>query len=263
MFFRRRAISTLEDFIEKTNAGLTADFIFKEFKKSMKSFGYDQICYSLITDHPSLNLSSGHGVFVNYPDDWMAYYMDKGYDTIDPVSKYCFSSNRPFTWEFVTNHLNISREQKKILHQAHEAKLLDGIAIPIHGINGELSGVGMASSSGKVNVDRTTLMTIKAICCQFHSAYTDLLLIDDKEFKNTRIKLTNRECEILSWAAEGKSDSDIADILGISYSTIRFHLNNVYSKLDANERIFAITKAIRLGIILPSHIAGKPDELVR
>jgi DNA-binding CsgD family transcriptional regulator len=229
----------------------------------MKSFGYDRICYSLITDHPSLNLSSGHGVFENYPDDWMTYYMDNGYDKIDPVPKYCFSSNRPFTWDFIINHLNISKNQKKLMNQASEANLLDGIAVPIHGVNGELSGVGMASSTGKPEIDRTRLMTIKAICHQFHLAYTDLLLADNKGNVNTRIKLTNREYEILSWAAEGKSDSDISDILGISYSTVRFHLNNVYSKLDANEKIFAITKAIRLGLILPSHIAEKPDELVR
>jgi len=217
----------------------------------------------LITDHPSLNLSSGHGVFENYPDDWMTYYMEEGYDKIDPVPKFCFTSNSPFTWAFITNNLNISKAQKRLMFQANEAELFDGIGIPIHGVNGELSGVGMASSTKKPGVSRTTLLTIKAICHQFHLAYTDLLLANNKGSEGTRIKLTNREYEILSWASEGKSDSDISDILGISYSTVRFHLNNVYSKLDANERIFAITKAIRLGLILPSYISGKPDELVR
>ncbi len=217
----------------------------------------------MITSHPSLNLSSGHGVFENYPDDWMKYYISNGYEKIDPVPQYCFNSNRPFTWDFVTNHLNISKIQKKLMYEAREADLIDGIAVPMHGVNGELSGVGMASSHGNPEADRTSLMIIKAICNQFHLAYTDLLIAENGEKIDAGIKLTNREHEILLWAAEGKSDADIADILGISYSTVRFHLNNVYSKLAANERIFAITKAIRLGLILPSHISDKPDELVR
>jgi len=193
----------------------------------------------------------------------MKYYMGSKYDKIDPIPQFCFSSNRPFTWDFVTKHLNVSNDQKKLMYQAQEAKLHDGIAVPIHGVNGELSGVGIASSTKKSNVNRTMLLKIKVICHQFHLAYTDLLTTDNDNYKYTRTTLTNREREILSWASEGKSDADIADILGISYSTVRFHLNNIYLKLDTNEKIFAITKAIRFGLILPTHISEKPNNLVR
>jgi DNA-binding CsgD family transcriptional regulator len=58
----------------------------------------------------------------------------------------------------------------------------------------------------------------------------------------------------MSWAAEGKSDSVIAEILGVSHSTVRFHMNNVFKKLNANERTLATVKAIRHGLILPSFI---------
>jgi DNA-binding CsgD family transcriptional regulator len=68
------------------------------------------------------------------------------------------------------------------------------------------------------------------------------------------VHLTSREKEILSWAAEGKSDSVIADIIGVSHSTIRFHMNNIFRKLNANERTLATVKAIRQGLILPSYL---------
>ena len=70
-----------------------------------------------------------------------------------------------------------------------------------------------------------------------------------------QVHLTEREREILSWAAEGKSDAVIADIIGISHATIRFHLNNIFRKLQANERTLATVKAIRLGLIFPSCMA--------
>lgn len=242
---------SIEQFIEQTNTAKSPEDVFECFQQALKAYGYDRICYSLITDHPSLTLKAGHGVMRNYPDDWMSYYIEKGYERLDPVPQYCFNSSMPFTWEFVSEYMDISKIQKKLMNQAGEALLLDGIAVPLHGANGELSGVGLASSAGNINLDKNTLMKIRSICAQFHLVYSDLVR---KQDVINKVKLTNREREILLWASEGKSDSTISDILGISYSTVRFHLNNIYFKLGANERIFAVTKAIRLGIILPSYV---------
>jgi DNA-binding CsgD family transcriptional regulator len=69
-----------------------------------------------------------------------------------------------------------------------------------------------------------------------------------------QVRLSAREKEILLWAAEGKSDAVIAEIIGVTHATIRFHMNNIFKKLQANERTLATVKAIRLGLILPSCI---------
>jgi len=57
----------------------------------------------------------------------------------------------------------------------------------------------------------------------------------------------------LLWVSEGKSDWTIAEIIGISHATVRFHMNNIFKKLDANERTLATVKAIRRGLIFPSY----------
>lgn len=241
----------IEKFIEHTNAAKTSGEVYTIFENTLISLGYDRFCYSIITDQPSSGLKAGHGIMRNYPDDWMHYYTEKSYEHLDPVPKYCFLTNAPFTWEHVTALGCLSEAQRKVMNEAKEAKLFDGIAVPMYGINGELSGVGLASSSGGIKPDKHLLSVIRIFCLQFHLAYTE------RECTETHINtldydlLTSRETEILSWAAEGKSDADIADIIGISYPTVRFHLNNAYKKLGANERIFAVTKAIRHGLILP------------
>lgn len=61
--------------------------------------------------------------------------------------------------------------------------------------------------------------------------------------------LSPRETEILSRAATGKKNAVIADELCISQATIKFHLNNIYSKLDVSSRTAAIAVAIKRGII--------------
>ncbi len=61
--------------------------------------------------------------------------------------------------------------------------------------------------------------------------------------------LSEREREILALLAEGKRDRDIANHLIISESTVKFHLNNVLTKLQARTRFQALNQAIRQGWI--------------
>jgi len=128
---------SLEEFIERTNEAETSEEIFTLFQETLKELGYDRICYSLITDHPSLGLSAGHGVMRNYSEDWMKHYTEKKYEKIDPVPKYCFATSRPFTWDWVVSSQNLKKSEIKVMNEAQEAGLYDGIAVPMYGINGE------------------------------------------------------------------------------------------------------------------------------
>jgi len=61
--------------------------------------------------------------------------------------------------------------------------------------------------------------------------------------------LSDRELEVLMLLAEGLSNQDIADRLYISKNTVKTHLSNIFSKLDARRRTQAIKKARSLKII--------------
>jgi DNA-binding response OmpR family regulator len=55
--------------------------------------------------------------------------------------------------------------------------------------------------------------------------------------------LTDREIEMLTWVARGKTSADIARITGLSKRTVDFHLDNARVKLGAATRIEAALKA--------------------
>jgi NarL family two-component system response regulator LiaR len=57
--------------------------------------------------------------------------------------------------------------------------------------------------------------------------------------------LTDREREVLALIVEGKSNVDIADMLGISLSTARFHVSTILSKLNATNRAEAAALAVK------------------
>jgi DNA-binding NarL/FixJ family response regulator len=61
--------------------------------------------------------------------------------------------------------------------------------------------------------------------------------------------LTNREIEVLKQVAEGNANKQIAVRLEISEETVKAHMKNILSKLNANDRTHAVTIALKRGII--------------
>lgn len=61
--------------------------------------------------------------------------------------------------------------------------------------------------------------------------------------------LTEREIQVLSHLAAGKSVKQIPDLLDVSIHTVKFHIANAYKKLHAKSQGEAVAKALRKGII--------------
>jgi len=61
--------------------------------------------------------------------------------------------------------------------------------------------------------------------------------------------LSKRERQVLTIMSQGKTNQEIADQLGISYSTIVNHSNNIYRKLEVSNRTAAVQAATALGLL--------------
>jgi DNA-binding NarL/FixJ family response regulator len=62
-------------------------------------------------------------------------------------------------------------------------------------------------------------------------------------------QLTPREIEVLRLVAAGNANKIVADQLSITEETVKAHVKNILSKLDANDRTHAVTIALKRGII--------------
>jgi DNA-binding NarL/FixJ family response regulator len=65
------------------------------------------------------------------------------------------------------------------------------------------------------------------------------------------ITLNDREMEVLTWVARGKTSAEIARKLRLSKRTVDFHVDNARIKLRAATRTEAVTKAAAAGLIKP------------
>jgi DNA-binding CsgD family transcriptional regulator len=69
---------------------------------------------------------------------------------------------------------------------------------------------------------------------------------NEKRLLKEHFALTPRECEVLVWISKGKSNRDIAEILGLSPRTVNKHLEQIYAKLGVENRTAAAAIAMEL-----------------
>jgi DNA-binding CsgD family transcriptional regulator len=61
--------------------------------------------------------------------------------------------------------------------------------------------------------------------------------------------LTHRELEVLELLAEGLPNKGIAERLGISDQTVKFHIASIMGKLGASNRVETVRRAVRRGLV--------------
>ena len=68
-------------------------------------------------------------------------------------------------------------------------------------------------------------------------------------FTLASVDLTPREQEVLFWIAQGKTNSEISVLCGISVRTVHKHVEHIYQKLGVETRTAAMLRAIEMGSI--------------
>ena len=58
--------------------------------------------------------------------------------------------------------------------------------------------------------------------------------------------LTPRECTVLHWLAEGKTNGEIAVVIGAAIGTVRKHLEHIFEKLEVENRAAAVRRAVEI-----------------
>ena len=81
---------------------------------------------------------------------------------------------------------------------------------------------------------------------EFLCKLIDALRDSDEVQLQKGLQLTAREAEVLLWIANGKTNREIAEILGISPRTINKHLEQLFPKLGVENRTAAAAKALRV-----------------
>ena len=142
-------------------------------------------------------------------------------------------------------------ERIDLQHFQQRALARAAIVVPVHLPFGQIGAVSFLHRDKQVSdlseVFRSHGAWLGALARTFVASYSAVAGNSDPLIGSP--KLTRREVECLRWAAGGKTNEDIGDILGLKRSTVRFHLRNAAEKLNAVNRDQAIFKAAQLGFL--------------
>jgi LuxR family transcriptional regulator, quorum-sensing system regulator CinR len=182
---------------------------------------------------------------LTYPASWLARYLGMGYSDIDPILREGFQRTLPFEWR----ELGISGgpEAAFLADAAAHGVGPHGYSVPVstkHGHRGLLA----ISFSGSEEEWNEVLSGTQSALIQIANRLHRRVIAD--LFGEDRPRLTPRELECLRWIALGKGTTEIAAILQISPHTTRDHLKSVHYKLDCVTSAQAVTKAVKLGLLI-------------
>lgn len=214
---------------------------FAELKAVMTRFGFSAL---LVSGVPPPGERMEPLVMANgWPPGWSERYMAKDYAADDPTLRRLRQTFRPFLWS-ETRSPKLSRPELRVLDEATEFGLHEGLIIPIHSGFGFEAGVSFGGD--KVELAPHDIAALHLIGLYGYEALRRHQSPDTGEA--ARI-LSPREQECAKWTAAGKTAWEIGLILGISEATVHQHLNAAARKMNTVSKAHLVARCLRAGLI--------------
>ncbi|MCI0465564.1 MAG: autoinducer binding domain-containing protein [Beijerinckiaceae bacterium] len=194
---------------------------------------------------PNRRKQLSHALFGNWPGEWLERYLSRGYILKDPVILRSKSDPSPFFWGELTPFLATNIEGRRIVEEGREFNLTNGFSAGIRTLDGEMVGFSISGRDFEADPDMRGVLSLIAS----YAVGRAIALQQESSHQNNEIRLSKREREALQWAAEGKADWEIGEIMSISEHGADKHMRSVRAKLGAMNRTQAVAEAIRRGLI--------------
>lgn len=190
--------------------------------------------------------------------EWFELYIKNNYQFIDPVLITASHRITPFTWD---KDLKISLGLKlpKIFDMAKSYNIVNGYTFVLHDQNHNLVVLSIMLDEHCDNVIEAQIESdkekIQMLLITTHEEltknYQRVNSTADFERMNQRELFSKRENESIYWASMGKSYQEIALILGIKLTTVKYHIGNAVKKLGVTNAKHAIRLGVELQLIRP------------
>jgi LuxR family transcriptional regulator len=216
--------------------------IFEQITIATKQLGFEYCAYGLQLPLP---LSAPKVVVLdNYPYAWKARYASAQYLKVDPTVLHGRHSQEPLTWTE-----SLFSKTPELWEEAQSFGIRVGWSqshLDTLGVGGmfSVSRPSEALTSAELALHEKELMWLVCVAHVFLSR-----ALNNRYKERYAADLTEREREVLKWTADGKSASEISDILTVSKNTIDFHIKNAILKLKTSNKTAAAVRAVMLGLL--------------
>ncbi|MEC9345907.1 MAG: LuxR C-terminal-related transcriptional regulator [Pseudomonadota bacterium] len=170
-----------------------------------------------------------------------------------PLYTRCRTRALPFLVDVGRDVSGLMPEARAIHQALKDMGLAAMITVPIHLPRGQVAQLtfgGAMAPDGAAEVLAAARAELVA-AGQFFMHAVMQAAGPDIPAEGARAKLTPKEWECLRLTAQGHREAEVADLLAVKPSTVRYHLRNVEAKLGAATRTHAVALAAQLGLLGP------------
>lgn len=212
----------------------------------------DDACHEMgcrffaLTHHVDFAAAPGAGLRLhNYPEDWSIWFDDQKLGVSDPVHRASHLTARGFCWHEVPGMIRLSAADERVLEEARRHGIGDGFTIPAN-VPGEMLGSCTFATTAGVEMPVRWIGFAQWVgLFAFEAARR---LDKSRPFEHAPA-LTERQSECAVWAGRGKTDWEIAQIIGVSRETIVDHMRNARTRYDTSSRTGIVVRALFDGSI--------------
>ena len=181
----------------------------------------------------------------NYPADWVEEFLERDFASNDPVHLACRRTHGAFAWSRLDRIIGMGPRHRLILKRGRKFGIGAGMTVPIN-IPGEPSGSCSFAVRTGDDFPQDRLTSAQLIGSQ---AFEAARRICGRTESRRLPHLSRRELQCLELLAAGKTDWEIARILGISVETARQYVKRARKAYDAVNRTQLAVLALRDNII--------------
>jgi LuxR family quorum-sensing system transcriptional regulator CciR len=201
--------------------------------------------YFALTHHVDLRTSSAAIRLHNYPAGWAEWFEEQSLGTSDPVHRASNITSVGFAWSALSEMIALTAADLKILALARSEGIGEGFTVPAH-VPGEAHG---SCSFACAPEDRFADEHLPLLQLVGAFAFEAARRMRRGRINGRPVALTDRQRECVMWTARGKSDWEIARILGISEETVGEHLRHARERYGVGKRTLVAVHALFDGTI--------------
>lgn len=235
-----RALLLMAQVLASTNS----EELFGAMSGAAQELGFNYSLYGIRVSLPGTQ-EALQNIASAYPLAYQRIYQERDFISRDPTVHHALTRPELLLWQDGM----YSAQSHEVMEESRQFGLAFGLSAPVHegaNVRGMLSlarDKPIASEAERLQLQAGAMVLANAV----HFATSRIIL--PELTRRRRPSLSVREMECLKWAAQGKSNSVIADLTKVSEATVKFHISKVLQKLGVSTRQQAVALAVALGLI--------------
>lgn len=188
----------------------------------------------------------------DYPEQWIEEYISDEIVTHDPVLLASHRTSIGFAWSVdLPRLLKLKRPHIDQLERGKRAGIGDGFTIPAN-VPGEANGsCNFVVKTGRDLPFENLAMAQLVGSYAFNAARS---IVTHAQQRPAPVKIAPRQIECIALVGKGKSDWEIAQVLGISEATVRGYIDDAKDRYQVAKRVQLVIRAIYDGHLALSDI---------